>query len=87
LCIFLAIERRDWVLNNPVASGIGALSYSLYLWQQPFTLGPGSIPVSLLMLSLFAFLSYVLIEKPMLDLGGRLGTVSRRTLAPTECDL
>ena len=34
--IFLLIERADWVLNNSVIATIGVLSYSLYLWQQPF---------------------------------------------------
>ena len=36
LWVFLLIERKDWLLNNRVASAIGILSYSLYLWQQPF---------------------------------------------------
>src|ERR1019366_9155988 len=38
LLVFLLIERRDWIFNNPVASAIGVLSYSLYLWQHAFTL-------------------------------------------------
>ena len=51
LWVFLLIERRDRILNNPVASVIGVLSYSLYLWQQPFTVGDKRSTVqSLLML-------------------------------------
>lgn len=71
LWIFLLIERRDWILNNPVASGIGILSYSLYLWQQPFTVdNKHSHLLSLLMLTACALISYILVEKPMLKLGG-----------------
>jgi peptidoglycan/LPS O-acetylase OafA/YrhL len=70
LWVFLLIERRDWIFNNPVASVIGVLSYSLYLWQQAFTVGhKPSMVVPLLMLAGCAVASYVLVEKPMLKLG------------------
>lgn len=36
LMIFSAVERADWILNNRVMRFFGVLSYSLYLWQQPF---------------------------------------------------
>ena len=74
LCVFLAIKRQDWVLNNPVASAIGVLSYSLYLWQQPFIfhLRDGLAIYGLSTMVLFAFLSYALIEKPMLKLGASI---------------
>ena len=74
LWIFLLMERRDWILNNPVASTIGVLSYSLYLWQQPFTplREKTSTPVALLMVAGFAVASYVFVEKPMLALGASL---------------
>ena len=45
LWIFLLIERSDRILNNPVAYTIGALSYSLYLWQQPFTENHNGCPL------------------------------------------
>ena len=71
--IFLLVERQDRILNNAIASALGVLSYSLYLWQQPFTLLPGfSILWRLVLLLGCASASYVLIEKPMLRLGARL---------------
>ena len=73
LWIFLLIERRDWIFNNPVASVIGMLSYSLYLWQQPFSLGHKYPTVlAVLMLSGCAVASYLLVEKPMLKLGASI---------------
>ena len=74
LWVFLLIERRDWILNNPVASAIGVLSYSLYLWQQPFTplKQSSSTVVALLIVAGLAVASYVLIEKPMLSLGASI---------------
>jgi len=73
LWVFLLIERQDWVLNNPVASAIGVLSYSLYLWQQPFTVAhKHRTVVALLMLTGCAVASYLLVEKPMLKLGASI---------------
>jgi peptidoglycan/LPS O-acetylase OafA/YrhL len=69
--LFLLIERRDWIFNNPVASWLGALSYSLYLWQEGFTLCDWPPVLGLALLTVCAFSSYVLIEKPMLRLGSR----------------
>ncbi len=84
LWVFLLIERQDWIFNNPVASVIGVLSYSLYLWQQPFTLGNKySTVVAVLMLAACAVASYTLVEKPMLKLGAsiksRKASSARRT--------
>jgi peptidoglycan/LPS O-acetylase OafA/YrhL len=88
--IFLLIERQDWILNNPVASAVGVLSYSLYLWQQAFTVDhKHSTVVALLMLAGCAIASYVLVEKPMLKLGAsiksrkqRRDQLERSTLSP-----
>jgi peptidoglycan/LPS O-acetylase OafA/YrhL len=90
LLVFLLIERRDWIFNNPVASAIGVLSYSLYLWQQAFTLeNQHSALASLLMLAGCAVASYLLIEKPMLKLGASIKSrkpirehLERATLSP-----
>lgn len=72
-CIFLAIERGDWILNNFIASAIGVLSYSLYLWQQPFTLSHDSaIWLDLFFLVTLAASSYFAVEKPMIAIGRRL---------------
>lgn len=79
LWVFLMIERQDWILNNPVASGIGVLSYSLYLWQQAFTLDHKySILAALLLVTACALGSYFLVEKPMLKLGASINWRLRR---------
>lgn len=73
LWVFLLVERKDWILNNPVACTIGVLSYSLYLWQQVFTLERKySTVAGLLMLAACAIASYTLVEKPMLKLGASI---------------
>jgi peptidoglycan/LPS O-acetylase OafA/YrhL len=68
LCVHVAVERRDWVLNNMAIQSVGVLSYSLYLWQQPAALaskGLGTL-VSLVLLVGMALLSYFCIERPAL---------------------
>jgi peptidoglycan/LPS O-acetylase OafA/YrhL len=73
LWIFVLVERRGRILNNPVAYTIGALSYSLYLWQQPFTENHKlSTLQAVFMLSGCAVASYIVVEKPMLKLGASL---------------
>lgn len=73
LWVLLMIERRDWILNNIVASTLGVLSYSLYLWQQPLTLlSKPSMVLKPIALLACATASYILIEKPMLKLGSWL---------------
>ena len=77
--VLLLVQRRDRILNNPVAYAIGVLSYSLYLWQEPFTSeSKHSIVVSLLMLSTCAVASYFLVEKPMLRAGKFFTSRARR---------
>jgi peptidoglycan/LPS O-acetylase OafA/YrhL len=56
---------------------IGRLSYSLYLWQQPFVsqYHHGVLqrfPLNLLLALICAFASYYCVEKPMVRLGQRL---------------
>jgi peptidoglycan/LPS O-acetylase OafA/YrhL len=70
ISIFLLIERADWVLNNSLAVTVGVLSYSLYLWQEPFAVqasGPVGLRVAALVACAIA--SYLLVERPMLRLG------------------
>lgn len=69
--IFAAIERRDWFLNNRVASVLGILSYSSYLWQQPFlnrhsTTWWTAFPVNVVLALLCAAGSYYVVERPFL---------------------
>ena len=71
----------DWVLHFPAGhigralnwrpiAFVGTLSYSLYLWQQPFLSSQGSLPViaSLGLIGGAALLSYFVIERPALRL-------------------
>ncbi len=70
-------DDRDWagrLLTNRVVVGLGVLSYSLYLWQEPFTvngaLGPvfiwNSFPVNVIVAVAFALLSYYAVERPLM---------------------
>lgn len=87
LWMFLLIERQDAILNTPVAKAIGVLSYSLYLWQQPFSVSHKFSTVQVLVMIAFcAIASYLLIERPMLQLGAKISAASdpiwrRRPLA------
>ena len=65
-CISVAIEREDRLLNSGLLVWTGLLSYSLYLWQQPFLVFDGPLnyfSVRILMTFLMAYLSYRFIEQ------------------------
>jgi peptidoglycan/LPS O-acetylase OafA/YrhL len=72
-------------LNSRVMTFFGVLSYSLYIWQEPFFTNPAFYglqnniilqwPFNVVGLFLTALLSYYLLEKPLLSL--------RRALHPT----
>lgn len=81
ICIALLI---DWAIRNPdgrvgrmlnarFAAFIGVMSYSLYLWQQPFLNRESdawatAFPINIVLATVFAFASYRLIETPLLGL-------------------
>jgi len=70
LTISAAIERKDGFLNKGVLAWTGLLSYSLYLWQQPFLVFDGPLnyfSARILMTFLLAYLSYRFIEQPALQ--------------------
>lgn len=93
LAIWLWIGQRSTilgaVLNCRPAVWLGTLSYSLYLWQQPF-LNPRSdawftqAPFNLLGIAALACFSYLLIERPFLRLKDRAGTRCRPRAAPAS---
>jgi peptidoglycan/LPS O-acetylase OafA/YrhL len=70
------IAVRYSILNVRPVMWLGAISYSLYLWQQPF-LNRGlaapwtAFPLNLALSLLVATLSYYLVEKPVLALRDR----------------
>ena len=81
-CNFCAVGSESRLLNNRLNSTCVAMSYSIYLWQQPFTKFHSSataLDITLLILS--ASISYLLIEKPMTNLGKSLSGALRRTSA------
>ena len=58
-------------LNWPAVSCLGVLSYSLYLWQQPFlnrnSAAPYcAFPLNILLTSIAALTSYLIIEAPFI---------------------
>jgi peptidoglycan/LPS O-acetylase OafA/YrhL len=70
----VAIERKDGFLNKGVLVWTGLLSYSLYLWQQPFLVFDGPLnyfSARLLMTFLVAYISYRFIEQPVLKAVGK----------------
>lgn len=77
--IFCSLSASGWtqrVLNHFAAQYVGAMSYSLYLWQQAFT-GPALhyanaawLPWMLMFPA--AILSYEFVEKPFMNIGRRL---------------
>jgi peptidoglycan/LPS O-acetylase OafA/YrhL len=87
ICLAILIHRsvyssRDWmgqVLNWRPIAFVGILSYSLYLWQQPFlnrhsTAWVNSFPQNLAFAVIASLGSYFLLEKPLLKLRHRLRT-------------
>ena len=66
------------VLNTRPVTYVGRLSYSLYLWQQPFLIRHGNdgwpqpFPINLLLVAAAALLSYYLVERPALRWRARI---------------
>lgn len=82
------------LLNSRPAQWIGVRSYSLYLWQEVFTLSHLAMPAKLIGTFVSAWISYRYVETPFLALRSRLGrkraivlgnqTPSSSQLAPTQ---
>jgi peptidoglycan/LPS O-acetylase OafA/YrhL len=85
-CIMLTIDqavrmpKTAWgrFLNLRPMRTVGVLSYSLYLWQQPFLNRTSSLPVcafplNLALAFLLAWISFALVESPALRLRGKWG--------------
>jgi peptidoglycan/LPS O-acetylase OafA/YrhL len=64
-----AIERKDPFLNSRLLVWTGLLSYSLYLWQQPFMVFDGPLnyfSIRLVLTFAVAYISYRFVEQPIL---------------------
>lgn len=81
--VWLAVARpaspAGRLLNSRPVAWVGLLSYSLYVWQQPFSHPAGrawwqGVPVGLGLAVGCALLSRCLVEKPFLRVKDRLGT-------------
>ena len=73
-CLRFPGSRVGRVLNARPIAFLGVLSYSIYLWQQPF-LSQGHtlrFPLSVLCIGTLALASYFLVEQPMLRLRARI---------------
>ncbi|HST11143.1 MAG TPA: acyltransferase [Terriglobales bacterium] len=76
LSIQQAVQMRYRVLNWGQVVWMGTLSYSFYLWQQPFLNRTSrdwwaAFPQNLLLVGLFGAASYYCVEKPFLGLRER----------------
>ncbi len=78
------------ILNSRVPSYIGTLSYSIYLWQQPF-MHPLSgvpwttLPLNLVALTVAALLSYYVVERPLLRAREKIESkIFKRPVATTS---
>jgi peptidoglycan/LPS O-acetylase OafA/YrhL len=63
------IQTPYWILNISPIVWLGKISYSLYLWQQPFFFAPPGTPAYRVFFGVgLACLSYYLVERPVLGL-------------------
>jgi len=67
-------SRTGTFLNARAVAFVGVLSYSLYLWQQPFLRAGHAMrfPFSIVLIGAVAVASYYLVERPVLRLRQRL---------------
>jgi peptidoglycan/LPS O-acetylase OafA/YrhL len=75
------------VLNAGPLRYVGLISYSIYLWQQPFLnrasdAFPNRFPQNLVLATICALLSYYLVEQPMLRLREHRSARARRARQP-----
>ena len=87
-CLRFPESRVGRVLNAPPIAFMGVLSYSIYLWQQPFLREGHTLrfPLSILCIGALALVSYFFVEQPMLRLRARVerrGTSRSRLPAPS----
>jgi peptidoglycan/LPS O-acetylase OafA/YrhL len=71
LTLLRAVRRPPWLLNNVVIVWIGTLSYSLYLWQQPFANSSAwytAFPIGIIFAFACAVVCHYLVERPFLTL-------------------
>lgn len=83
IVVTTVLRPENWigrVLEYPVMRWIGRLSYSLYIWQEFFASHETNsvlsilqgFPINMVLLFAIAWVSYQLIERPLMRLGHRL---------------
>jgi peptidoglycan/LPS O-acetylase OafA/YrhL len=72
-CLRFPGSRVGRVLNARPIAFLGVLSYSIYLWQQPFLREGHTLrfPLSILCIGMLALASFFFVEQPMLRLRAR----------------
>ena len=76
------IQRPYWILNCTPVAWVGRISYSLYLWQQPFCADPQLRSAYLTVLAFVcAAASYYFVEQPMLSIRDRLPRKTSKQVA------
>jgi len=79
------IQSPYRILNLAPVVWLGRISYSLYLWQEPFFFNPSRQPAYKLVIGIgLACLSYYLVEQPVLRLRDKEKTVSASKPADPE---
>ena len=92
-CMSNSAGRIGSILNTRPMVVVGTMSYSLYLWQQPFLNRAAntlftSFPINIVLAGIFGLASYLLVERPALSLRRRLESrlaarpLPTRTVAP-----
>jgi peptidoglycan/LPS O-acetylase OafA/YrhL len=73
-CLRFPDSRVGRMLNARPIAFVGVLSYSIYLWQQPFLREGHALrfPLSILGVAVLALVSFFLVEQPMLRLRARV---------------
>jgi peptidoglycan/LPS O-acetylase OafA/YrhL len=90
ICIDHCIRHPYRLLNNPPVEWVGRLSYSLYLWQEPFLFLQNvhrwwtRFPINILLALVCACASYYCIERPFLALRDRIRSTRKSTVLVTE---
>jgi peptidoglycan/LPS O-acetylase OafA/YrhL len=86
LCVDHCIRHPYRLLNNAPIEWLGRLSYSLYLWQEPFLFLQHihtwwtRFPVNILLAMICACLSHYVVEKPFLALRDRRRAARQRAM-------